>query len=100
VAVERLLPVFVSGVVETTVAVLATDPAVLGLTTMSWIVAELPAPLAGIVPREQLTVLVELVKEQVPVDGVAETYVVPAGRMSLATTFAAEAGPVFATVMV
>jgi hypothetical protein len=46
------------------------------------------------VPREQTTALV---KEQDPCVGVAETYVVPTGRMSVTVTLAAELGPAFAT---
>jgi hypothetical protein len=94
VAVEVLLARFESGVLEATVAVFATVPVELGLPTTSVMVAE---PGAAIVPREQLTVLVP---EQVPVDGVAETKVVPTGRMSLTTTLAAELGPAFETVRV
>ena len=51
-AVERLLDVFDSGVVETTVAVLTTGTDMRGLTTTSTTVAEPPA---ATVPREQLT---------------------------------------------
>ena len=61
--------------------------------------AELPAPLEGIVPREQMTVLVP--EQDDPAgDGVAETYVVPAGRMSVTVTAAADMGPAFLTVRV
>jgi hypothetical protein len=91
--VEVLLARFESRVSEATVAVLATVPDVLGLLTTSVIVAE---PRAARVPREQLTVLVPV---QDPCDGVAETNVVPAGRMSPTTTFAAGLGPAFVTVM-
>jgi hypothetical protein len=94
--VEVLLARFVSRVSEATVAVLATVPAELGLLTTSAIVAEPPAARA---PREQLTVLVP--EQDDPAgDGVAETKVVPAGRMSPTTTFAAGLGPAFVTVMV
>jgi hypothetical protein len=93
VVVERLLAVFGSGVVETTVAVFATGTDMRGLTTTSTTVAERPA---ATVPREQLTVLVP---EQNPCDGVAETNVVPAGRMSATVTPAAGLGPAFATTM-
>jgi hypothetical protein len=89
--VEWLLPVFGSGVVETTVAVLTTCPDELGPTTTSVMVAEPPL---AIVPREQITALV---KEQDPCVDVAETYVAPAGKMSVTVTLAAEPGPPFAT---
>jgi hypothetical protein len=91
--VEVLFARFESRVSEATVAVFATVPAELGPLTTSVIAAE---PRAAIMPREQLTVLVP---EQVPVDGVAETNVVPAGRMSPAITFTAGLGPKFVTVM-
>ena len=90
--VARLLAVFGSGVVETTVAVLSNDPGELGPTTTSVIVVEPPE---AIVPREQVTV--PTLKEQ---GDVAETNVVPAGRMSVTVTPAAEAGPAFVTTMV
>jgi hypothetical protein len=93
VVVERLLAVFGSGVVETTVAEFATGTDMRGLTTTSTTVAERPA---ATVPREQLTVLVP---EQDPCDGVAETNVVPAGRTSATVTLAAGLGPAFATTM-
>jgi hypothetical protein len=93
VVVEVLLARFGSGVVEATVAVLTTVPDALGLLTMSWTVA---TPLASIVPREQLTVLVP---EQDPCDGAAETNVAPDGRASLTVTLAARLGPAFATTM-
>jgi hypothetical protein len=89
--VEWLLAVFGSGVVETTAAVLATAPDELGPPTMSVMVA---APPLAIVPREQVTALV---KEQDPCVDVAETNVVPAGRMSVTVTLAAEPGPAFET---
>jgi hypothetical protein len=92
--VERLLAVFGSGVVETTVAVLSNDPLELGPTTTSVIVVELAEPLEGIVPREQVTV--PMLAEQ---GDVAEKNVVPAGRMSVTVTPAAEAGPAFLTTM-
>src|SRR5215471_16709802 len=75
-AVELLLPGVGSEVVADTVAVfemLATEFAV----TTSAIVA---VALALTVPRLQVTVLVP---EQEPTDGVADTNVVPAGRVSL-----------------
>jgi hypothetical protein len=90
-AVEVLFAEFGSGVSAATVAVLATVPDVPGLFTTSWTVA---TPLAGTVPREQLTVLAPV---QDPCDGVAETNVVPAGRVSLTVTPAARLGPAFAT---
>jgi hypothetical protein len=93
--VERLLAVFGSGVVETIVAVLSNDPVELGIVTTSVIVAELAEPLAGIVPREQVTV--PTLEEQ---GDVAETNVVPAGKMSVTVTPAAALGPVFLTTMV
>jgi hypothetical protein len=93
VAVEVLFAGFGSGVVEEAVAVLATVPDVLGLLTTSWTVA---TPLAGTVPREQLMVPVPV---QDPCDDVAETNVVPAGRVSLTVTLAARLGPAFATAM-
>lgn len=89
--VEALFAVFASGVVDTTVAVLASGPGELGVATTSMIVAE--PPLAN-VPTEQTTAPV---KEQDPCVGVAETNVVPAGRMSVTVTPAAEMGPAFAT---
>jgi hypothetical protein len=89
--VEWLLAVFGSGVVETTVAVLATGPGELGPATTSVIVA---VPPLAIVPREQVTALV---KVQDPWVDVAKTNVVPAGRMSVTVTPAAEPGPPFKT---
>jgi hypothetical protein len=83
---------FGSGVAEETKAVLTTGPNELGLRTTSTTVAE---PLAAIVPREQMTVLVP---EQDPCEGVDETNVVPAGRTSVTITLAAGLGPAFATV--
>jgi hypothetical protein len=96
--VEVLLPVLG---VEETVAEFVTVGGlggVLGLVTTSTTVA---TPLASTVPREQLTVLVLLVNEQDDPagDGVAETYVVPAGRTSVTVTFVARLGPVFVTAM-
>jgi hypothetical protein len=77
------------------VAVLETVPVVLGLTTTSVIVAKRPK---SIVPRVQLTVLVP--EQGVPCDGVAETNVVPAGRMSVTVVSGVELpGPEFLTVM-
>jgi hypothetical protein len=93
VVVEVLFARFESRVSLATVAVLTTVPDVLGLLTTSTTVA---TPLAGTVPREQLTVLVPA---QDPCDGVAETNVVPAGRVSLTVTLAARLGPAFATTM-
>jgi hypothetical protein len=96
VAVEVLLARFESRVSVATVAVLTTVPDVLGLLTTSAMVAEPPA---ARVPREQPTVLVP--EQDDPAgDGVAETKVVPAGRMSPTITFAAGLGPAFVTVMV
>jgi hypothetical protein len=94
VVVEVLLVRFGSVVVEETVAVLETVPAELGLTTTSVIVAEPPE---AIVPREQVTVPVP---EQDPTDGVTDTNVVPAGRLSVTVTPAAELGPALATARV
>jgi len=92
VAVEELLAETGSGVVETTTAVLTTDPyPPLGLVTTSVIVVEPPE---SIVPREQVTV--PKLAEQ---GDVAETNVVPAGRRSVTVTAAAEAGPKFLTRM-
>jgi len=94
VVVEVLLVRFGSGVGEEMMAVLETVPDVLGLTTTSWTVAKPPA---AIVPREQLTVLVP---EQDPAgDAVADTNVVPAGRMSATVTLCARLGPAFVTTM-
>jgi len=96
VAVEVLLARFGSRVSAATVAVLATVPGVPGPLTTSAIVAEPPT---ARVPREQLTVLVP--EQDDPAgDGVAETNVVLAGRMSPTITFAAGLGPVFVTVRV
>jgi hypothetical protein len=84
--------VFGSGVVETTVAVLSNEPVEFGLVTTSVIVVKPPE---AIVPREQVTV--PRLKEQ---GDVAETNVVPAGKMSVTVTPAAALGPVFLTAMV
>src|ERR1700760_2999433 len=70
-----------------TVAVLDSGPAVDGVVMVRLIVAE---PALAIVPRLQVTVVVPL---QVPWLGVADVKVVPAGRMSVTTTFAAAPGP-------
>ena len=91
--VEVLLAKLKSRVSEATVAVFATVPAEFGLLTTSVMVAEPPT---AIVPREQLTVLVP-VQDAPAGDGVAETKVVPAGRISPTTTFAAGLGPAFET---
>ena len=99
VVVEVLLPVFG---VEETVAEFVTVGGlggVLGLLTTSTTVA---TPLAARVPRRQVTVLVLLVKEHDDDDagdGVAETYVVPAGRTSVTVTLVARLEPVFVTTM-
>ena len=93
VVVDVLFAAFGSGVDEATVAVFTTVPDALGLLTTTWTVA---TPLANIVPREQLTVLVP---EQDPCDGAAETNVVPDGRASLTVTPAARLGPAFPTAM-
>ena len=88
-----MLAVFGSaGDVETTVAVLSNDPGELGLIMTRLIVTEPPE---AIVPREQVTV--PTLEEQ---GDVAETKLVPAGRMSVTVTPAAEAGPAFVTTMV
>src|SRR5687768_9763081 len=91
-------PALLSGVgsssgVLATVAVLANVPKAGGVMT-SVIVA---VPPLAIAPRVQVTVVVP---EQLPCDGVAETNVVPAGRMSVTTTFDAVSGPALLTVMV
>jgi hypothetical protein len=91
---EVLLARFGSGVGEETMAVLATVPDELGLKTTSWTVAKPPA---AMVPREQLTVPVP---EQDPAgDAVADTNVVPAGRMSATVTLCARLGPALVTTM-
>jgi hypothetical protein len=95
VAIAVLLARFVSRVSEATVAVFTTVPDELGLTTISTMVAEPPT---ATVPKEQLTVLVPVQDD--PAGGVAETKVVPAGRMSPTITFAAGLGPAFVTVSV
>jgi hypothetical protein len=88
--VEVLLPVFG---VEETVAALETVPDVLGLLMTSTTVA---TPLAARVPSEQVTVLVP--EQDDPAGaGVAEIYVVPAGRTSVTVTFVARLAPVFVT---
>jgi len=95
VVVEVLLPVF--GVEETVAAFVTVGGlgGVLGLLTTSTTVA---TPWAARVPREQVTVLVP--EQDDPAgDGVAETYVVPAGRTSVTVTFVARLGPVFVTAM-
>jgi hypothetical protein len=91
--VEELFDVTGSGVVESTVAVLVSEPAEPGLITTITTVA---VPPLAMVLREQETVLVP---EQDPCDGVAETNVVPAGKTSLTVTPAAELGPAFVTTM-
>jgi hypothetical protein len=90
--VERLLVVFESGVVETTVAVLSNDPDELGLVTTSAMVVEPPE---AMVPRAHVTV--PTLEEQ---GDVAETNVVPTGKMSVTATPAAALGPEFLTTMV
>jgi hypothetical protein len=97
--VEVLLPVL--GVEETVAAFVTVGGlgGVLGLLTTSTTVA---TPLAARVPRRQVTVLVLLVKEHdddPAGDGVAETYVVPAGRGSVTVTLVARLEPVFVTTM-
>jgi hypothetical protein len=90
--VERLLVVFESGVVLTTVAVLSNGPNELGLVRTSAMVVEPPE---AIVPRAQVTV--PTLEEQ---GDVAETNEVPAGKMSVTVTPAAALGPAFLTTMV
>jgi hypothetical protein len=77
-----------------TVAVFEIVPLVAVTCVSSVIVAVAPF---AIVPMLQLIGLVAL---QVPWDGVAETNVRPAGRVSVTTTFVAWAGPAFPTVIV
>jgi hypothetical protein len=94
-AVELLSSRLMSADKSVTVAVLETGPTELGLVTTSVIVAELGE---AMLPREQVTVLVP---EQDPTVGVADTNVVPAGRMSVAVTPDAVVRPAaFATVRV
>jgi hypothetical protein len=92
-AVALLLPMLGSAVDALAVAVFEIDPAAVAFTTRV-MVAE---PLLASVPRAQVTVVVPL---QVPTDGVAETNVVPEGRVSLTLARVAALGPAFETVMV
>jgi hypothetical protein len=96
IAVAVLLPGVGSLVSAATLAVFVIVPDVLGaVTTISTVAA---APL-GKMPRLHTTVLVP---EQVPVLGVTETKVTPAGKMSVRVTPLVVAGmagvPLFVTV--
>ena len=91
--VEWLLAVF-DGVVETTVAVLSNDPDEFGLVTTTVNVAE-PVTAARGVVKLQVTM-----PRAAAHGDVAETNVVPAGRMSVTVTLFAGLGPVFVTTMV
>ena len=84
---------FVSGSVSlaVTLAVFDNCPADCGCTTMFTIANE---PL-GKLPRLQVTVLLPL---HDPWVGVADTNVIPDGRLSVTTTFVAGDGPLFVTV--
>src|SRR5215212_5518847 len=77
-----------------TVAVFVNVPCVLGSFTTSVIVA---CAAIFIAPRVQMTVDVPA---QLPCVGVAETKLVPAGIVSVTTTFAAIVGPLFVTAIV
>jgi hypothetical protein len=92
--VDALFAGFPSGLDVVTVAVFDTGPGVDGRVTASAIVADPPF---AIVPSEHVTVVVAL---QLPWLGVADTNVVPGGRTSVTTTFAADAGPAFDTAIV
>jgi hypothetical protein len=89
----ELFPRFGSPVVLVTLAVLFNVPAAVGVTTI--VTVALPPLL--MVPRLQETVLVPV---QLPWLGVAETYVAPAGSVSVTVTPDALLGPPFVTVMV
>jgi hypothetical protein len=92
-AVELLFPGVGSAVGALAVAVFEIDPAVFRCTT-SVTVSE---PALEIVARVQLTVVAPL---QLPTDGVAETNVVPTGRVSVTVAMSEVLGPAFETVMV
>src|SRR4051794_26997936 len=92
VALEELSDGTGSGSVAETVAVLVMVPVAVALAVMETVAL---APLLS-VPRAQVTVVVPLHE---PCVVVAETYVVPAGNVSLTTTFVAAIGPLFVTVM-
>jgi hypothetical protein len=92
-AVELLSAEFESALVVDTVAVLLSEPAADGVTT---IVIVALAPFAS-VPRLQLTVAVP---EHDPTDDDDDTNDTPAGSGSLTVTAAAEFGPAFCTCSV
>ena len=77
---------------DATLAVLVIEPVFWGRTL---IVASAPPPLA-IVPSGHVTV--PLVCEHVPCEGIAESKVTPAGRVSVSCTPVAARGPALPTV--
>jgi hypothetical protein len=96
VAVEVLFAELGSNSLETTFAVLESEPDPVGVTTM--ITDTVPAvPVGGMVPSPHVTVVVPL---HVPCVGVAETKVAAAGRTSVSVTPVAGEGPLFVIVSV
>jgi hypothetical protein len=92
--VAVLFPGFGSEPAALTVAVLETVPGVDEVFTTMLIVA---LPLLVNIPRAQETVDDVLLHD--PCDGVAETNVVAAGRVSVTTTLLAALGPLLATLI-
>ena len=96
-AVELLLEVFGSGgLVDLTVAVLAMNPFCVGFTTTVTVAVAPPAS----VPTVHVTVLVDLLRVQVPCVELAETKPVVFGSGSVAVTPLAVLGPLFLTAKV
>ena len=95
VAVAELLAVLGSVTVDVAVAVLETEAAADAVAVATMVtVTKLPLLMA---PRLQFTVVVPV---QVPVPGVAETNVSPAGKVSVRFTAVAADGPALDTLMV
>ena len=83
-----------SDVVETIVTVFVRDAGWFGAVTTTVNVVDAPVPQAA---RLQVTEVFPLLAQvQPPLDGVTDTKVTPAGRVSVTVTFAASEGPLLA----
>ena len=93
-APAELLAAFGSKVSAARLAVFVIEPSLWGRTAISTVAL---APLA-IVARSQVTVPLDC--EQLPCEGVADSNVTPAGRLSVSSTPVAADGPEFSAVSV
>src|SRR5260370_36018522 len=84
--------------VGVTVAVLVNVPAVVGVTTIFTVKLSPLVPLAARSPTGQVTVSPAVVHSGKPADGVAETNVTPAGRVSVTRTLVVARLPTLFTV--